>query len=139
MDLLLRRKQADGDALPGDFSVNGKLYAFSLERTSKAIAPGRYRVLFTVSARASRHELWSPDGRHRLPLIAEVPGRDGIRIHAANEYEELEGCVALGKRRAGPRLVYSRAAVEPFVALVAAADAAKEPIWIVVQDAASTA
>lgn len=133
MELLLQRKAADGEALPGDFFVNGKLYAFSLERTSKAIAPGRYRVLFTVSDRARRKELWSPDAKCRLPLIDGVPGRSGLRFHAGNFFEELEGCIALGRRRAGAQLMQSRAVIEPFVDLVAKAAEALEEIWITIE------
>lgn len=125
---------ADGDALPGDFSINGKQFSFALERASKAIPAGRYRVLFTVSDRASIGQLWSPDPEHRLPLVDGVPGRSGIRIHAANEYDELEGCVALGRRRAGPMLVNSRAAVTPFVDLVRETIDTEE-IWLTVLDA----
>jgi hypothetical protein len=134
MELLLRRRPAIGGALTGDFSIDGKLFAFSLERSSRAIRPGRYRVDFTVSDRASRGELWTPDHEHRLPLIV-VPGRSGIRIHAANEYEELLGCVALGKRLSGAELLYSRAAVAPFIDRLEAAIAAGQETWIEIQNA----
>lgn len=135
MDLLLQRQSVIGDALPGLFDLGGVFFAFALERVSLAIPTGRYRVLFTVSARASRGELWSPDPQHRLSLIDGVPGRSGIRIHAGNDAEELLGCVALGQQRNGAQLANSRAALIPFVEKVAAADALREWIWITIQDA----
>ena len=115
MELLLRRRLAIGDAIPGEFFINGKFFSFSLERASLAITPGRYRVRLTESQRVTRGELWSPDEGHRLPLIDGVPGRSGLRIHAANVSVELEGCIALGKQSTGDRLTASRAALTPFL------------------------
>lgn len=135
MELQLQRHRPIGDALPGDVSIDGTPFSCTLERTSLAIAAGRYRVLFTVSARAARQELWSPDAQHRLPLIDGVPGRSGLRIHAANFAYELLGCIALGRRLVGPQLLNSRAAVEPFVNLIAETDAKGESIWIAIEDA----
>lgn len=133
MELLLQRQAAIGDAIPGKLAVDGVFVNDALERTSKAIPAGRYRLLFTVSARATGGDLWSPDAQHRLPLIDGVPGRSGIRIHAANFDYQLEGCVAVGKRN-GPELVNSRAALMPLVEKVAAADAAGDAMWITVLD-----
>lgn len=134
MELLLKRKPANDDAILGEFFVDGLFEAFALERASLAIPANRYPVHFTVSNRAARGELWSPDPEHRLPLIDEVPGRSGIRIHAANDSEELIGCVALGQSQSGVRLQRSRAAVAPFIEKIAAADARQEEIFITVVD-----
>lgn len=63
------------------------------------IPAGTYRVKWT----------WSPSFRKYTYQIMNVPGRSGIRIHAANYfgdkggplYSQVEGCVGLG-RRMGP-------------------------------------
>ena len=138
MDLRLERKPADGDTLPGQLFVNGAPFSSSLERTSKAFGLGRYRVQFTVSDRAQRGELWSPDPQHRLPLIL-VAGRDGIRFHAANQAEELLGCVALGSGFSGPTLLSSRLTVGPFIDRIRTADAAGEEIVLEVVNAPTPA
>lgn len=133
MEFLLQRQPAIGDALLGKLAIGGVFFSDTLERQSLAIPAGRYRLLFTVSARATSGELWSPDAQHRLPLIDGVSDRSGIRCHAANFEYELLGCVAVGKR-SGAELVNSRDALTALVAKVAAADAAGEAMWITVLD-----
>lgn len=133
MELQLQRHAPIGEALPGDFFVDGARFSFSLERTSLKIAAGRYPVLFTVSDRAKSGELWSPDAQHRLPLIDQVVGRSGLRIHAANFSYELVGCIALGGKLDVDRLIDSRVgAVIPFIARFAAATGTS---WIIIIDA----
>lgn len=132
MEVLIQRHPPIGDALPGDCLVNGQPFSCSLERLSLAIAAGRYPLTLTVSERASMGELWSPDAKHRLPLIGAVPGRSGLRVHGANFYYELLGCIALGRRLVGSQLVNSHAAVEPFIHLL---DEAVGDSWITLLDA----
>lgn len=51
-----------------------------------AIPTGRYRILITRSRRFGR---W-------LPLLLNVKGFEGIRIHAGNKPEDTKGCILLG-------------------------------------------
>lgn len=133
MELLIIRKTAIGDAQPGDLQIDGRLTCYALERVSKAIPAGRYRLTLTVSQRALSGELWSPDPEKRLPLINDVPGREGIRMHALNEAEESEGCVGVGQRRALDRIVRSRAALTALIPVLDAALACG-PVWVTLQD-----
>lgn len=70
----------------------------SLERTSRLITPGTYRLVWSRSPRFSRAataragkptDVWTPE-------ILGVPGRSGLRIHVANFAYQLEGCIAPG-------------------------------------------
>lgn len=54
-----------------------------------AIPTGRYRILITRSQRFGR---W-------LPLLLNVKGFEGIRIHAGNKPEDTRGCILLGFNR----------------------------------------
>jgi len=72
------------------------IYLVTLERQSKLISVGLYKVVMTKSQRSLDGKLWTPDPDHRLPLLESVPGRSGIRIHAANRAHQLEGCIAVG-------------------------------------------
>lgn len=54
-----------------------------------AIPTGRYRILITRSRRFGR---W-------LPLLLNVKGFEGIRIHAGNKPEDTRGCILLGFNR----------------------------------------
>lgn len=97
------------DALTGQLRA-GDLVLATLERSSLRVPPGVYPLALTVSGRAQAGTLWSPRGDKRLWLIDKVPGRSGIRIHAANWARQLEGCVAVGTR-AGSALEASRDAL----------------------------
>lgn len=55
-------------------------------RGMSCIPAGTYSASLTMSPRF-RRKLW---------LLEKVPGRSGIRIHAANYYRQLEGCIAMG-------------------------------------------
>lgn len=56
------------------------------------IPSGRYQVQWTRSNRLSKlkgEDVFTYE-------ILNVPGRSGIRMHSANYYYHLEGCIALG-------------------------------------------
>lgn len=74
------------------------------------IPAGTYQMAFTMSNRF-KVPLW---------LVLDVPGRAGVRIHAANFAHQLEGCIALGMGRADlngdgvPDVTQSKRAIELF-------------------------
>lgn len=119
MDVALYRESSFGLALPGRLVVDGLECCFTLERVGYAIPAGTYRLLLTVSARAQRHELWTPDqDKFILPLVDGVKGRSGIRFHALNEPTESEGCIGVGLDRVPGRILQSRAALTALMRLL---------------------
>jgi len=99
-----------------------------------AIPTGRYRVSMTVSERAKRGGLWTPDPKFRLPLLEEVPGFEGIRIHSGNTPENTEGCILVGKTKAADSIGSSRDALTALLPKIQAADDVEE-CWITVINA----
>lgn len=87
----------------GYILVDGTVY-HTLENQAAQIPAGTYQVNWEPSPRF---------GRETYRLVS-VPGRSGILIHPANFQHELDGCIALGKARAGLAIVQSRTAVEEF-------------------------
>ena len=70
-------KNKDGDF---DDPGEGKVYA------NTAIPAGRYEVVITYSNRFKKH----------LPLLLNVPGYSGIRIHPGNSAVDTAGCLLPG-------------------------------------------
>lgn len=78
----LTRISREGKAVRGSMRVNGRDIA-TLENADYIIPVGTYPVLVTFSPRFKR----------MLPLIGNVPGRSGIRIHGGTKPEHSTGCV----------------------------------------------
>jgi len=95
MLLTLKRHTLTEKSTIGDLSIDGVWECFTLEdvvRTGPkvagktAIPAGRYVVVITMSSRFKK----------MLPLLLNVPGFTGIRIHAGNIAEHTEGCILVG-------------------------------------------
>lgn len=112
MNMQLHRKPTVDGAIPGDLFVDSVRQYCALERIGVEIPTGRYRVVLTVSNRASRGLLWSPDPEHRLPELLEVPGRTGIRMHAGNAAVDSAGCILVGRIALVDEIGQSRVALK---------------------------
>lgn len=72
-----------------------------LERKVKgetAIPTGIYQVLIT----------YSPKYKKQMPLINNVKGYSGIRIHSGNTSKDTEGCLIVGKNKEVGKVLESR-------------------------------
>ena len=99
----LNRVKDDGNETLGTLTVvqdNGQLFVCkTLERPWKdnqhdisCIPTGSYTCVYNQSEHFSEQK-----GRPIFTYeVTDVPNRDGIRIHSANYYTELLGCIALG-------------------------------------------
>ena len=135
MNLTVKRLWPSFSCVVGQLFVDGVPEAFSLEDTVRpngekipgktAIPQGRYRVILSESKRFCRE----------LPLLLDVPGFTGIRIHAGNTCENTEGCILVGQTRGDSSIGKSRAALEPLIQKIRAGLDAGE-VWITVEGAA---
>jgi len=89
----------------------------TIEPTALAIPAGLYQVRLTDSERVRQGTLWSPGGK-QLPLLIDVPGRTGIRIHSGNTAKDSVGCILVGSGIQGTTLSESRRALAALVAAI---------------------
>lgn len=106
MKLHLERVQLDPDVTIGQLSIDGRPECFVCEDTVRgdgvadtvdqwkikgktAIPYGSYQVIVTMSDRFGK----------LLPLLVDVPGFEGIRIHPGNTAADTEGCLLPGRDR----------------------------------------
>ena len=88
-----------------------------------AIPTGRYRILITRSRRFGR---W-------LPLLLNVKGFEGIRIHAGNKPEDTKGCILLGFNRRKGYVLDSTRCVLTLVKMMTEAIAKGETVFVKVK------
>ena len=80
--LRLIRKNRDGKAVRGVLRV-GDMDVATLENDDYIIPCGTYPV----------HVTWSPKFKRMLPIVLNVPGRSGIRVHRGTKPEHSRGCI----------------------------------------------
>lgn len=142
MEITLERTKSTKTSTLGRLSVNGVAECFVLEDTDRglqqdmplaeivkkkvygqtAIPEGRYEIAIT----------WSNRFKKYLPLLLNVPGFEGIRIHAGNTAEHTHGCLLPGTLPAENKVLNSGKA---FVSLFAKLKAVEksEKIFITIQ------
>lgn len=110
MDLEIVRYDLDSVRTIGKLGSGGVFLAYTLEDAVRegpkvpgatAIPAGEYEVEVTHS----------PKFKERLPLLKDVPGFTGIRIHTGNTISDTEGCIIVGLRRGSDIVIESRAAL----------------------------
>lgn len=87
-----------------------------------AIPAGRYQVIIDMSTRFKK----------LMPLLINVPGFGGIRIHPGNTDADTDGCLLLGKDKAINFVSNSRVAFGEFYPLLQNALAKKETVFITI-------
>lgn len=83
-----------------------------------AIPFGTYNVVITPSQRFKRD----------LPLLENVPGFSGVRIHPGNGPEDTEGCILVGRAKWHDHVSESRLAFETLFAKIKRALAEGEQV-----------
>ena len=78
----LIRKSRDGRAVRGVMRVDGREIA-TIENDDYIIPCGTYPIAVT----------WSPKFKRMLPIVLNVPGRSGIRVHRGARPEHSRGCI----------------------------------------------
>jgi len=130
MKLVLQRQPSTAHSTSGILSVDGVFECYTLEEVVRprklpgitAIPAGAYPVVLTTSVRFGRV----------MPLLQNVPGFSGVRIHTGNTASDTEGCILVGASEGVNFLGTSRPA---FYRLFPKLRAATTPILLTVLDA----
>lgn len=136
MELHLKRFDCGPECSIGTLYVDGRRQCYTLEDTERedplspvedwkvkgktAIPKGRYQVTRTYSNKF----------KQVLPMVNDVPGFAGIRIHSGNTAADTEGCILVGEDRSDFRITNSRVAFSVIDGLIAAAIARGERVWL---------
>lgn len=120
MKITLKRKSLTAECTIGALYIDGVFECYTLEDTVRevkiagvtAIPKGIYRVIINISNRFKR----------LLPLLLDVPGFEGVRIHPGNTAKDTEGCILVGTSELnGSSIGSSRVAFDALFAKMQAA------------------
>jgi len=108
MNLVLKRLHKTENSTVGELTIDGLFQCYTLEdierevkvKSETAIPKGTYKVIINRSNRFKR----------LLPLLIDVPGFEGIRIHSGNSNHDTEGCILVGETRSEDFIGKSRKA-----------------------------
>jgi len=136
MLLEVRREPSAHGCTLGSLYVDGEFECFTLEDVIRevalqpvalwkipgetAIPSGTYRVIVNMSNRFQR----------LLPLLVDVPGFAGVRIHSGNCAADTEGCILVGRRRGVATILDSRLAFEALFAKIQSAIGRGEAVQV---------
>lgn len=143
MNILIERKYKKPTYTIGVVSVNGNRFCNSLEDTDRgldqsmsvdeiknkkvygetAIPKGTYNVTYTYSNRFKK----------MMPLVNNVKGFDGIRIHSGNTAKDSLGCILLGDNREVGKVVNSRVTCDKLYAMIEEALKKKESVTLTIK------
>ena len=136
MKLTLEREASQLTCTPGSLFIDGEFECFTLEdvvrevpgvpvadwkiKGETAIPVGTYAVRLTMSNRFKKV----------LPLLIDVPGFEGIRIHPGNTDADTEGCILVGQEQGHESVLKSRLAMQNLMEKLTAATNRGEAIEI---------
>ena len=128
MELRLERKYRNNNYCIDKLYINGKYFSdvledpdrgltdnMSLEEIKKikikgntCIPYGTYNITIT----------YSPRFKKNLPLLNNVKGFDGIRIHSGNKPQDTEGCLLPGFNKVKGQIIDSRVTTDKLIAQI---------------------
>lgn len=88
-----------------------------------AIPRGRYRLTTSLSNRFGRE----------LPILEDVPGFTGVRVHGGNHAADTEGCFLLGRVRTRDGVANCAERVGALIKLINDTEDAGNQCWITVR------
>lgn len=142
MELTLYRKHFSDESTIGDLHIDGAFICYILEDKDRglfqgmsstevaalkvygktAIPTGRYGVILSYSNRFKKY----------LPLLINVTGFEGVRIHAGNKAVDSLGCLLTGTSFTDNMVAESRKAFTELYAKLKAVEK-KEKIFITIK------
>jgi hypothetical protein len=140
MQIEVKRRQSMGRSTIGEMFVDGAWQCYTLEdvvrekpgvpvmnwkvKGETAIPAGTYKVVINMSTRFKK----------LMPLLLNVPGFSGVRIHPGNTHENTEGCILVGRKLSLDTITESRLAYLDLFAQMVEAEKGGEDIYITISN-----
>ena len=142
MRLKLVRSALKPNYIIGHLYVNDAFFCDVLElpltyegkrnvRGKTCIPYGKYDIRMDVySPRFGGETFYRETCKGKLPRLENVPGRDGILIHAGNYPKDTNGCLLVGQNREVGKVINSKDTFRKLARVMLGAVASYDPITI---------
>lgn len=124
MKIRVIRNQFDSVSSIGSLYIDGVFQCFTLEDVDRKLESGGTKVYGDTAIPRGIYSVrvsFSNRFQTRLPELLDVPGFDGIRIHAGNTAADTHGCILVGSTHTRDRIGGSRIAFDRVFPLIDAA------------------
>lgn len=128
MDLKLKRIFRGDKYTIGHLYVNGDYYCDVLEDTDRGLSSDmseeeikRIKIYGKTAVPKGRYKIevtYSPKFKRYLPILLNVKGFTGIRIHSGNTHEDTLGCLLVGFNKVKGQVINSRVTSDKLTALL---------------------
>jgi hypothetical protein len=136
MKIRVNRRPSGATCTIGEVLVNDEPFCQSLEdviRERPGVPVSEWKVPGTTAVPAGLYLVeitWSPRFKRDLPLLQNVPGFEGVRIHPGNTDRDTEGCILVGKWTDGESIHESRDTLQQLLEVMEMENLLKRPITI---------
>jgi hypothetical protein len=131
MKLQVKRNQCRTICTLGQLFIDGVFECYTLEDQVRPME--EHKVFGLTAIPYGLYDVdvtYSPHFERELPLLKNVPGFEGVRIHPGNTASDTEGCLLLGSEIVGDTITHSRVAFESAYAKIKVAHDNGEKITI---------
>lgn len=143
MEILFDRDIRTQRSTTSKVYVDGEFECFSIEDRDRRLSTDM--PLDEITAKKVKGQTAIPEGKYKcivthsnrfdrpLPLLVNVPGFEGVRIHPGNTSADTEGCLLPGVSRQVDFVGSSRVAFEKLFIKIKNAIAADQQVWIIIK------
>ena len=142
MDLKLERKYRNNNYCIDKLYINGKYFSDVLEDPDRGLTDSmsleeikRIKIKGNTCIPYGTYHItitYSPRFKKNLPLLNNVKGFDGIRIHSGNKPQDTEGCLLPGFNKVKGQVINSKVTTDKLIAQIQQAINKKEKVTITI-------
>lgn len=99
MYIQLVREYYTKNSTEGKLFINGEFECYTLEDTDRNLEDGGEKIYGKTAIPKGVYEIeitYSPRFKEDMPLLLNVKGFEGVRIHSGNKPEDTDGCILVG-------------------------------------------
>jgi hypothetical protein len=136
MNLRLVREILAAEFTLGRLYVDGLFFGHTCEDTDRRLEDGAVKVPKATAIPRGKYRIelsFSQRFKKLMPILLDVPGFDGVRIHGGNTHHDTEGCPLLGAVRTANGVANCADRNKALIAKLEDAAEAGQECWITVE------